>query len=244
MGDWDTSLIIVGPSTSGKTEIAFKVAEMVGGEIINADKYYLVKGFPTMTGLPDFSKHPTIKHHLYEELDPTEDTLNEFDYAERVADLECEIKRRGNLPIIEGSYHRFVRRLLESKRPYVCAGIKWAGDLENRVRKRVEDIVFNEQKGIKEVMQGLKNGWRNTYVMRSGSAICPTVEYLDGLISQDLAREKIVYEVLATAYKARRKFLDFPEVKWFRNDSKRTEQIADEIIELIKKSDNNIKTLK
>lgn len=235
MVNWNTSLIIVGPSTSGKTEIAFRIAEELGGEIINADKYYLVRGFPTMTGLPDFSSHPTIKHHLYAELNPTEDSIESQDYADRVGVIESEIKRRGNLPIIEGSYHRFVRSLLESKRPYVCAGIKWLGNLERCVRQRVEDVVFNERKGIREVKSGLRNGWRDTYVMRSGSAIFPIVEYLDGKISLDLAREKIVYEVLATAFKAYRKFLDFPEIKWFGNNSERTLQITNEIAEMVKR---------
>jgi tRNA A37 N6-isopentenylltransferase MiaA len=236
MEKWNKSLIIVGPSTSGKTEIAFRIAKTLGGELINADKYYLVKGFPTMTGLPDFSTHPNVRSHLYAELDPTEETLNSIDYENRVSLIESQVKSRGNLAIIEGSYHRFIRCLLSSGRPYLSVGIKWSGGLEPRVRKRVEDVVFSEERGIEEVRAGLKNGWRDTYVMKHGSAIRPIVEYLDGDIGLELAREKIVYEVLATAYKAYRKFLDFPEIHWQENSLGQTEKITQEVIELIKKS--------
>ncbi|MBS3091175.1 hypothetical protein J4217_01870 [Candidatus Pacearchaeota archaeon] len=239
MEKWNTSLVIVGPSTSGKTELAFTIAETLSGEVINADKYYLVRGFPTMTGLPNFSSHPTVKSHLYAELDPTEDTLNLVDYANRVTRIESEIKGRGNLEIIEGSYHRFIRSLLDSGRSYNCIGIKWSGNLESRVRKRVEDVVFHEEQGIDEVRRGLMNGWRDTYVMKHGSAIRPIVEYLDGKISLDLAKEKIVYEVLATAYKAYRKFLEFPEITWLENSPDQSERLTREVMESIRRTNNH-----
>ena len=133
------SILIVGPSTTGKTEIAFKIAELVGGEVINADKFYLFKGFPSMTGLPDFSRHPTIKHHLYEILNPEEETLEPEDFSRQLERVEKEIRERGKIPIIEGCYWKFVRSILNSGRAYICIGIKWSSisNLQERIQKRV-----------------------------------------------------------------------------------------------------------
>ena len=229
-------LLVVGPTTTGKTEIAFRVAQRTGGEVINADRFYLFDGFPTMTGLPDFSLYPGVKSHLYQILDPRQEALSELDFSAKVEITREEITGRGKIPIVEGSYWKFVRQILDSGSPYVCVGIKWTSlaDLEKRIRKRIEDVVFSEDKGIKEVRSGLENGLRNTYVMQKGSVILPVVEYLDGKVTLEAAREKAFAAVIDTATKAYRRFLDFPEVTWFENDSNRTEQVIERITGLIK----------
>ena len=232
---YEKSLIIAGPTTTGKTDIAFRVGEEIGGEIINADKFYLVGGFLSMTGLPDFSDHSTVPHHLYEILHPTDEPLTDSDFVSMVRSIEQQIRDRGNFPIIEGCYHRFTKALLDSKRSYICVGIKWSSisDLESRVNKRV-DKIFDEMGGIEEVREGLRKGWRDTYLMRKGSMIKPVVEYLDGEISLELARKKAVADIIYAAFKAYRRFLDIPEIRWVENEPSRSEEVTRNVIGIVK----------
>jgi tRNA A37 N6-isopentenylltransferase MiaA len=236
MTTYQSSFILAGPSTTGKTDIAFAIAEELGGELINADKFYIIRGFPTMTGLPNFLDHPSIKHHLYQIADPNEKVINSEEFSGMVMGTESEIIRRGNLPIIEGCYHQFTRVLLDSEREHILIGIKWRSlsCLEDRVRQRVETIF--ESEGIKEVEQGLKNGWRDTYVMKKGSMIKPAVEYLDGNISLTAAKEKAVADITYAALKAYRRFLDIPEIRWIENDPEKPQQAIDQILEIVNKS--------
>ena len=46
-------IVILGPTTVGKTDVAFELARRVGAEIINADKFYLYDAMPAVTGQSD-----------------------------------------------------------------------------------------------------------------------------------------------------------------------------------------------
>lgn len=215
-------ILLLGPSTVGKSELAFALAERLGGEIINADKFYLFSGFPFSTGLPDFRGHPTIPVHLYQFLSPETAPLEESEYGRRAASLVHAIVKRGAVPIVEGCYHRYARAVLSATADihWNVVGIRWSPgvDVPQLAKMRVKHV-YHVRHGIEEVRSALQRGYRESYVMRCGSMVRPIVEYLDGLISLEAAEDKAVVEILAAAYKALRRFLDFPSVTWFAHDA-------------------------
>jgi len=228
-GNQRTPILLVGPSTVGKSDLAFALAEQLGGEVINADKFYLFSGFPRTTGLPDFEAHPTVRTHLYQILSPWDAPLDEMQFGVRAAALVHEIAKRGGLPIVEGCYHRYARALISATPgvSWIRAGLRWSPgiDVLRLVQTRVNDV-FHNRHGIEEVRAALEQGYRETYVMRFGSMVRPLVEYLDGQISLEAAHDKAIAEILAAAYKALRRFLDFPSVTWYSHDVSRTVEIV------------------
>ena len=57
--------IICGPTASGKTGLAIKIAKKIGGEIINADAIQVYEDVPTLTAVPTEEEKQKIPHHLF-----------------------------------------------------------------------------------------------------------------------------------------------------------------------------------
>ena len=58
-------ILISGPTGSGKSTFAVKVAKKINGEIINADSMQVYKQFNILTARPNKKSQKNIKHHLY-----------------------------------------------------------------------------------------------------------------------------------------------------------------------------------
>ena len=57
--------LIAGPTASGKSNFAIKLAKKINGEIINADSMQIYKEFQILTSRPKKIDQNNIKHHLY-----------------------------------------------------------------------------------------------------------------------------------------------------------------------------------
>ena len=57
-------ILISGPTASGKSNFAIKVAKKVNGEIINADSMQVYKKIKILTARPNKEEQKNIKHHL------------------------------------------------------------------------------------------------------------------------------------------------------------------------------------
>ena len=58
-------ILLAGPTASGKSKLAIKLAKYINGEIINADSMQIYKEFFILTSRPDTKDLKKIKHHLY-----------------------------------------------------------------------------------------------------------------------------------------------------------------------------------
>lgn len=103
-------IAILGPTASGKSSLAMKLAEEHNGEIISCDSVQLYKYFDIGSAKPSKEEQERIPHHLIDVLDAHEN----FDAA-RYGDLARkaieEINSRGKLPILVGGtglYYRFL----------------------------------------------------------------------------------------------------------------------------------------
>lgn len=108
-----TKLIaITGPTASGKTEIAIKLAQKISGEIISADSRLVYKDFNIGTAKPDENELSKATHHLIDIVSPQEDFTVEK-YVKTAEILINEIYQRGNIPIICGGTGFYIKSLLE-----------------------------------------------------------------------------------------------------------------------------------
>jgi tRNA dimethylallyltransferase len=58
-------LLLAGPTGSGKSKLAIKIAKKLNGEIINADSMQVFKEFKILSSRPTLSQTKKVKHHLY-----------------------------------------------------------------------------------------------------------------------------------------------------------------------------------
>ena len=58
-------ILIYGPTASGKSQFAIKLAKKINGEIINADSMQVYKQLKILSARPSKKDYQNIKHHLY-----------------------------------------------------------------------------------------------------------------------------------------------------------------------------------
>jgi tRNA dimethylallyltransferase len=94
-------IFIAGPTAVGKSEIAFALAEKIGGEIISVDSMQVYRGLDIGTAKPNAEERKQIPHHLIDICDLTEN----FDAAQFVRlsqKVVEEIQLRNKIPIFCG----------------------------------------------------------------------------------------------------------------------------------------------
>ena len=69
----DQSIVITGPTASGKSELAIELAMQIGGEIISLDSIAVYRGMDIGTAKPTADDQSRVAHHLIDVVDPTED---------------------------------------------------------------------------------------------------------------------------------------------------------------------------
>lgn len=104
-------LAIVGPTASGKTALAVRVAERVSGEIVSADSVQIYRGFDIGSGKPGADEMARAPHHLVGAVDPLEhvDASRWAAMATRAID---DVRSRGRVPIVCGGTFLWVKALL------------------------------------------------------------------------------------------------------------------------------------
>jgi len=108
----DTPLLcVVGPTGSGKSALALRLAAELGGEILSADSMQIYRGFDVGTGKPSAEERAAVPHHLVDVAEPLE-AWDAARWAEEAARLIAEIRARGRFPIVCGGTFLWVRALI------------------------------------------------------------------------------------------------------------------------------------
>jgi tRNA dimethylallyltransferase len=107
---------IAGPTGSGKTELALRVAEQFRGEVINCDSLQIYRHLDIGTAKIKAEQRRGIPHHLIDILDPDE-VFTAGEYARRARSALAEISGRGRLPIVAGGTGFYLRALLDGLFP-------------------------------------------------------------------------------------------------------------------------------
>lgn len=106
-------LAVVGPTASGKSELALQIAESLGGaEIINADAMQLYRKLDIGTAKLSLDQQRGIPHHLIDVVDPSQE-LTAVQYAKLAQQAIVEVLDRGNVPILVGGSMFYVAAALD-----------------------------------------------------------------------------------------------------------------------------------
>ncbi|MEV6098507.1 tRNA (adenosine(37)-N6)-dimethylallyltransferase MiaA [Nocardia sp. NPDC051981] len=105
-------IAVVGPTATGKSDLALDLAQRLDGEIVNIDAMQLYRGMDIGTAKLPVSERRGIPHHQLDVLDITETaTVASYQTAAR-ADVEA-IMARGRTPVIVGGSMMYVQALLD-----------------------------------------------------------------------------------------------------------------------------------
>ncbi len=105
-------IAIIGPTGTGKSALALDVAELVGGEVVNADAMQLYRGMDIGTAKLTVAQRRGIPHHQLDVLDVTQTaTVARYQQA-AAADVEA-IAARGSVPVLVGGSMLYVQSLLD-----------------------------------------------------------------------------------------------------------------------------------
>ena len=124
-------VVIVGPTASGKTSLALKLAEQFNGEIVSCDAVAVYRGLDVGSAKPTVAERARVPHHAIDILDADEPSTA-GDYARAGRAALAEIRARGRLPIVTGGTGLYLRALLEGLAPAPPRD----EDLRERLRER------------------------------------------------------------------------------------------------------------
>ncbi|HLB53088.1 MAG TPA: tRNA (adenosine(37)-N6)-dimethylallyltransferase MiaA, partial [Chlamydiales bacterium] len=104
-------LIIGGPTATGKSDLAFSLAQLLGGEIVSADSAQVYRGMDIGTAKPSVEEQGLITHHLINLCDlSTSYNVAQF-YDDARSSLR-QIATRDNVPIVVGGSGFYLHALL------------------------------------------------------------------------------------------------------------------------------------
>jgi tRNA dimethylallyltransferase len=105
------AIAVVGPTGSGKSDLALCLAELVGGEIVNCDSVQLYRYMNIGSAKTPLDQRRDIPHHLIDILNPDE-VFTAGDYERLGRATLREIASRGRVPVIVGGTGFYLRALL------------------------------------------------------------------------------------------------------------------------------------
>jgi tRNA dimethylallyltransferase len=109
-------LIVIGPTGSGKSDLAIRLALELGGEIVNCDSLQIYKGLDVGTAKVPEQARRNIPHHLIDLIEPTR-IFTAGEYVETARPVLREIASRNRIPVVVGGTGFYLRALLEGLFP-------------------------------------------------------------------------------------------------------------------------------
>ena len=180
-----STIVILGPTGSGKTGVSIKIAQAIGGEIISADSRAIYKGMDIGTAKPTVKEMDGVPHYGLDLVEPGE-RFTVADWKVYAETKIAEIKARGKVPIVASGTGLYIDALIynyhfkgptgaklgdfeqkscsdrtEVKGDFLVVGIKWPSEvLRERLKQRI-DAMFSPElyQETKDLVK--KSGWDN-----------------------------------------------------------------------------------
>lgn len=179
---FDKTIVILGPTASGKTGVSIEIAKKIGGEIISADSRAIYQGMEIGTAAPSIEEQAGVPHYGIGIVHPDQ-RFTVADWKQFAETKIAEIRARGKIPMVVGGTGLYIdaliydyhftdeKKLDQSDRTEMCAnyltiGIKWSPEqLRERITQRadklfVQDLYTETEKLVEQY------NW-NTQAMKS-----------------------------------------------------------------------------
>jgi tRNA dimethylallyltransferase len=122
-------IAILGPTASGKSELALYLAEQLSGEIVNYDSVQIFRRLNIGTAKPTLQEQQRAPHHMIDLCEPTE-VFTAGDYQREARRVLEKIRERRKLPILVGGTGLYLRALIDGLFNGPSRSIHWRNRLE------------------------------------------------------------------------------------------------------------------
>lgn len=201
-------IIILGPTATGKSELAVRCALQNNGEIISADSMQIYRELNIGTAKITENEKQNIPHHLLN-IKSMNESYNVWQFVNDCKQKIDEIVERGHTPIVVGGTNLYITALIknyefngensrnenkyesrnEIEYKLFAVNFNTREELYNRINKRVDTMLKN---GFLDEVEKLKNDGL-TILTQAGKSIGykELLEFLDGKTNYETAVEKI-----------------------------------------------------
>ena len=156
--------IVVGPTASGKSSLAFQMAKELSGQIVNADAFQVYSGLRVLTARPTIQDENEVPHHLYGYADN--------DFQENVQgwlNKACEILPSLSNPIVVGGTGMYINALIN--------GINEMPDIPDEIRQSVRQMDIKEVRSLLKGQSVFPDPQRQRRALEVFLATGQTIEY-------------------------------------------------------------------
>src|SRR5437588_2986617 len=129
------AFFIVGPTATGKSELAADVAHEIGAEIVSADAFQIYRGLNLLTANPDASTFAKAPHHLIGMIRLSEE-MNAKKYRRAAMCAVAEINSRGRLALVVGGSGLYIKALTH--------GLASLPEADPRLREQLNAMSLDE----------------------------------------------------------------------------------------------------
>ncbi len=124
-------ILIYGPTASGKSSFAIKLAKKINGEVINADSMQVYKELKILSARPNKEDYKNIKHHLYG-FQNVKKKFSTGHWLKLVNVKISEIKKRKKTPILVGGTGLYFKALTD--------GLVKIPNIPNKYREKIRSL--------------------------------------------------------------------------------------------------------
>lgn len=110
------SVVLIGPTAAGKSELALRLAERFKAEIVNYDSVQVYRGFDIGAAKTPPSERRGVPHHLIDHVEPT-DAYSAGEYVRDARALLARMRADGRLPLLAGGTGFYLEALLQGLFP-------------------------------------------------------------------------------------------------------------------------------
>lgn len=141
----NTLIVITGPTASGKTDAAIRLARHIGCDIISADSRQIYRGIPVCTAAPSAEQLAAVKHHFVGSL-PLDEQYSAARFEEDVLALLPSLWEKNRVQVMCGGSMMYIDA--------VCNGIDSLPTISAATREYVKGIY--EEDGLGEIRRRLR----------------------------------------------------------------------------------------
>ncbi len=126
---------MVGPTASGKSELALRIAERHGGEVVNFDSVQVYRLFDIGSAKLPLEERRGVPHHLMDCVDPECD-YSAGDYSRDAAAVVADLRARGALPVFAGGTGFYLEALRQGLFPAPAKDPRLRAKLQEKADRR------------------------------------------------------------------------------------------------------------
>ncbi len=142
------SIVIIGATATGKTDLSIRLAKRLGTEIINADSMYIYKNLNIGTAKPTKEEMSGVTHHLIDIVNET-NTFNVSEYRDMAKAVISEFKAKKITPIVVGGTGFYIDSLIKNySYGETGANSEIRAQLQAELDKYGKEYIFDKLKAL------------------------------------------------------------------------------------------------